>query len=463
MDVDDLLLRHEGKTLEFKRDDSGRVGIVHTAVAFSNTSGGTILIGVADRTRDIIGVDEPLSIEERVANVLSDSVIPRIVPEIEIVPWRDTQLVAVRVHPGPSRPYHVAKEGAVQGVYVRVGSTNRQADPPLIRELERVSLGRSFDEEPMPGHGTLDSIDIDAAREAYAGIREVRTRDLVTLRLAAETPGGRVPTVGGVLLFGRDRLGEFPDARIQAARFRGRDRSVIVDRLDIETHPHEAVVQALAFIRRNINVGMEIEGARRVDVWQYPPVALREAIINAVVHADYSQQGGPLRVAIFEDRLEIENPGVLVPGLTFDDLYDGVSRLRNRVIGRVFRDLGLIEQWGSGISRMVEACKDAGLRPPESREVGPRSRVTLRAGKVSSPDRDELDETILGALHKSGGLSTSEVATHIDRTSRATRARLRGLVESGYVVEVGSSANDPHRRYFVAEDPGAYGVGPSGG
>ncbi len=457
MDVGELLLRHEGKTLEFKRDDSGRAGIVRTAVAFSNTSGGTILIGIADRSRDIVGVDDPLQVEERLANVLSDSIVPRIVPEIEIVPWRATHLVTVRIHPGPSRPYRVAAEGATRGVYVRVGSTNRQADPPLIRELERVSLGRSFDEEPMPGLAVRDAIDIDAVREAYAGIREVRTRDLVTLRLAVETPGGRVPTVGGVLLFGRDCLAEFPDARIQAARFKGSDRSLIVDRLDIEAHPHEAVEQALAFIRRNIDVGMELEGARRVDVWQYPPAALREAVVNAVVHADYSQQGGPLRIAIFDDRLEIENPGILLPGLTFDDLYDGVSRLRNRVMGRVFRDLGLIEQWGSGITRMLEACKDAGLRPPEIREVGMRFRVTFYAGKVSTPDLDELDEKVLDALSKSGGLSTSEIAARIGRTGRATRTRLRTLVESGYVVEIGSSANDPHRRYFIAEDPGVYG------
>jgi len=290
-------------------------------------------------------------------------------------------------------------------------------------------------------------------------VREIRSRDLVTLRLAAESAGGCVPTVGGVLLFGRHRLDEFPDARIRAARFKGRDRSKLIDSLDIDSLPHEAVEHALAFVRRSITVGMELKGARRVDVWQYPSVALREAIVNAVVHADYSQEGGPTRIAIFDDRLEIENPGILVPGLTLDDIYQGVSRLRNRVIGRVFRDLGLIEQWGSGVSRMIDACRRAGLSAPEIREVGLRFRVTFHAQREGTPGLDELDETILGALADEDGLSTSDVAEMIGRTSRATRTRLRDLVDLGHVVEIGSSPNDPHRRYHVAEDPGSYGSG----
>ncbi len=456
MDIERILLRHEGKTLEFKRDDSAHAGIVRTAVAFSNTSGGTILLGVSDRRRDVVGVDDPLAVEERLADLLSDSIEPRIVPEIEIVPWRDTHLVAVHVHPGPSRPYHVRSESAEAGVYVRVGSTDRHADDALIGELARMSRGGTFDEEPLTDLDADDALDMDAVRDAYEGIREVRPRDLVTLRLAVEHSDRRVPTVGGVLLFGARRADEFPDARIQAARFRGDDRSALVDSLDIDACPHIAVEQALAFVRRNITVGMELDGARRVDVWQYPPAALREAVVNAVVHADYTQRGGPLRIAVFDDRCEIENPGILLPGLTVDDLYEGVSRLRNRVIGRVFHDLGLIEQWGSGISRMVHACRQAGLADPEIREMGFRFRVTFHSGREHPSGLDELDEHILLALTEGEGLSTSQIAEAIGRTSRAARTRLRALVEMGLVVDVGSGPNDPRRRYYVAEEPGSY-------
>ena len=136
------------------------------------------------------------------------------------------------------------------------------------------------------------------------------------------------------LLFGDDRLQCFPDAWIQA-------------------------------------------GCVATSVGRCPPVAVREALVNAVAHTDYAQPGAPIRVALFDDRLEVENPGLLPFGLTVADLPMGVSKLRNRVIGRVLHELGLSEQWGSGIQRMVSACRDAGLATPVFEEIGVRFRVTL--------------------------------------------------------------------------------------
>ena len=108
-----------------------------------------------------------------------------------------------------------------------------------------------------------------------------------------------------------------------------------------------------------------------------PPVAVREALINAVVHADYAQKGAPICLAIFDDRVEIEDPGLLPFGLTLENLPRGISKLRNRVIGRVFNALGLVEQWGSAIQRMAAACRDAGLSPPLLEEIGTRFRVRV--------------------------------------------------------------------------------------
>ena len=181
-----------------------------------------------------------------------------------------------------------------------------------------------------------------------------------------------------------------------------------------------------------------------------PPVAIREAIINAVVHADYAQRGAPIRVAIFDDRVEVENPGLLPFGLTLEDLPQGISKLRNRVIGRVFHALGLIEQWGSGIQRMSAACRDAGLLPPVLEEIGTRFRVTLRLGRVGPPTVDEIEKTILGLLRDGRGHMTSEISRAIGLTPRATRTRLLRLVGRGLVREVGTSPQDPHRRYLAS-------------
>ena len=259
-----------------------------------------------------------------------------------------------------------------------------------------------------------------------------------------------MPTIGGVLLFGVDRERHFPDAWIQAGRFAGSDKSRILDRAEFRSHLPRAIEEAIAFIEKHSLHGAEIGAVRRKERWNLPPVAVREAVINAVTHADYSQRGAPVRVSIFDDRLEIENPGLLPSGLTVEDLQHGISKLRNRVIGRVFHALGLIEQWGSGIQRMTAACRDAGLPDPRLEEIATRFRVTIFTNPVGRPALDEIDQVIVDALSDGGGRLTSEIAALIGLTPRATRTRLARLVGNGLVREVGTGPQDPRRRYFSA-------------
>lgn len=450
MDLVNILKRPEGKTLEFKRDLSSPDGALRTIVAFANTAGGTLLIGVEDRSRHVRGVADALDLEERLANLVSDRISPRIVPEIEILPWRRTQVLALQIHPSPSRPHHLAREGPVAGVYVRVGSTNRRADGELIEELRRFARGEGFDEQPMPG---LDSeaLDFRAASESFTAVRKLTRRDLETLRLVTEHQARKVPTVGGVILFGKERERHFPDAWIQAGRFAGTDKSRILDGAEIRSIPVRGVEEAIAFVQKHAWYGVEIGAVRRTGRWSVPPEAVREAVINAVVHTDYAQRGAPIRLSIFDNRLEIENPGLLPFGLTIEDLPHGVSKLRNRVIGRVFHALGLIEQWGSGIQRMTAACRAAGLGSPIFEELATRFRVTIPTTRVGPAVVDETDQAILESLSGGHGLGTGEIAAAIGLSTRATRTRLARLVGRGLVREIGTGPQDPKRRYFLAE------------
>ena len=407
-----------------------------------------LLIGVEDRTRVVRGVDAPLDLAESVANLVSDAVAPRLVPEIELLPFRGKQVLAVQVHLSQVRPHHVKSEGPEAGTYVRVGSTDRHADFDLIAEIRRSVRGESFDEQPMP---ELDSeaIDFRAASESFVGRRGLVRRDLETLRLVTDHQGRKVPTVGGVILFGSDRERYFPDAWIQAGRFAGAERSRIVDRTEIRGYPVVAIEEAIGFIERHALKGAEIGRVHRAERWNLPRVAVREAVINAVAHADYALRGAPIRVAVYDDRLEIENPGMLPFGLTVDDLERGVSKLRNRVIGRVFHELGLVEQWGSGVQRMIAACTDAGLPPPRFEELANRFRVTIYSEQTGPPALDATDEALLARLADGEGLSTSELAAAIGLSTRATRTRLARLVEARKLAEVGTSPHDPKRRYYL--------------
>lgn len=448
--LDEVLVQHEGKSLEFKRDVSSPDSLIRSIVAFANGAGGTVVVGVEDRTRRVLGISDPTKVEEHLANLISDRILPRLVADLHIVPWRKTHAVMVRVFPSSTRPHYVKSEGPERGVYVRVGSTNRKADPAQIEEIKRQVRGGSFDEEPLPELDT-EAIDFRAATESFAPLRKLQRSDMKTLQLTCMHQHREVPTVGGILLFGKDRRNVFPEAFLRAGCFAGTDRATILDTADIRSHLPEVVDEALHFVQRNIRKGLDIRGPRHAEVWEYPLVALREAIINALVHADYAQRGSPIRLAIFNDRIELDNPGGLPPGLTLDDIHRGVSKLRNRVIGRVFHELGLIEQWGSGVQRMTNACREAGLPDPLLEEIGTGFRVSFWKQATTRQETDPINQAILAFLARGTGASTSQIAEHIGRTPRATRERLNHLLGSGLVAVVGSGPRDPHRRYFLID------------
>jgi len=451
MDLATLFTQPEGKTLEFKRDLSSPDGFVRAAVAFANTAGGTILIGVEDGTTRIQGVADPVAIAEQAANILSHRIAPRLVPDIEVLPWRKTQLVAVTVYPVRTGPHYVAAAGPENGTYVRVGASNRQADAALLAELRRLARNEPFDEQPMP-EAMEDEIDLDAVRARFAPVRSIDRTDLATLRLVTAHQGRTVPTVGGLLLFGRDRFRYFPDAYIKVGLFGGKNRRHILDSIDVRGPLLDAVPEVLAFVqkqlRREFVIG-ETTGARRVEQWTVPLAAVREAIANAIVHADYSHTGAPIRVAVFDDRIEIDNPGLLPMGLTLADVRAGVSKLRNRTIGRIWHELGLIEQWGSGIRRMYDECAAVGLEAPVLEEIALQFRVRLSTLPARSSRLDVETTAMIGWLREVGGASTRAVADHFGISVRTARTRLATLVARGLVAELASSPTDPRRQYVA--------------
>ncbi len=447
MELLEYLKRSEGKTLEFKRDLSSPDGVLRTITAFTNTAGGVLLIGVEDKTKNVLGVSKPLSMEERLANLISDRIQPRLVPELEILPWRKTHILAVQIHPSSVRPHSLRFKGGEERVYVRVGSTNRVADQAIIDEMGRTVRSTGFDEEAMPELNS-EALDFRVASESFAQIRKLKRADLVNLNLLTSHQGRKVPTIGGILLFGKDREKHFPDAWIHVGRFKGKTRSKIIDQRELRGYPVDAISEAIDFVQKHSLMAADIGKVKRKDRWSIPPIAVREALINAVVHADYSQRGAPIRLSLYDDRMEVESPGLLPFGLTVEDLQQGVSKLRNRVLGRVFHSLGLIEQWGSGIGRMTDACREAGLADPVLEEIGTHFRVTVSTVPYTEPTVDEKDQAILDALSSDEGHMTSEVAKQIGLSTRATRTRLAKLVERGLVREVGTGPKDPKRKYY---------------
>ena len=386
----DILSQAEGKTLEFKRDLSSPKPILKSLVAFANSAGGRLVIGVAD-DKQIIGVDDPLDAEERLCNLIADSISPRLVPNIELVTVDDKTLMVVEVFLSGSRPHWLNAEGAEEGVYVRLGSSNRKADHALISEMQRSVEGIAFDEMPM-AELSVDDLDLDAAQQAFEGTRRLDEQALLTLKVITRDQGRIVPTKGGMLLFGKQRTDHFSDAWIQCGRFFGTRKIDIFDHADITLPLSQAVDEVMLFLKKHAFRGADLSDVRRKDVWSIPLGMLREGIINAIVHSDYSQRGAPIRVVFLDDRIEIESLGILLSGLTIEEMKQGTSRIRNHVIARVFRELHLIEQWGTGVRRIFEEAKELGLPEPMIEEVGMRLRLTIylaQAHKIASTDSGE--------------------------------------------------------------------------
>jgi predicted HTH transcriptional regulator len=286
----------------------------------------------------------------------------------------DRTLLVVNVGLSNRRPHFVKKLGQRGGTFVRLGASNRQADEDLIRDLKRGTNDQFFDQLPVITQ-TPDDLDVEALEQMLK--RPITLEALRTLGLVTQDQGRWVPTYGGVLLAGKEREHVFPLAYVQCARFRGEQRLDIFDRIEVHEHLPLAVDKVMDFLKRHAFLTAEFGDVRRRDVWSIPIDAIREVVINALVHASYSAKGSPIRVAFCDDRIEVDSPGGLMPGITVEDMIRGTSSIRNPTLARVFAEMGLIEQWGTGIPGVFSAVATDGLPAPEITELPKALRFTV--------------------------------------------------------------------------------------
>lgn len=446
----ELIDQPEGRELEFKENTKSLQKIVQTIVAFANTAGGTLVVGVKDKTKEIVGLDDALRDEERLARAVADSVSPQLVPLFQLYTLENKDLIIITVSHAFG-PYYIKTKGLSDGVFIRMGSTNRIADREAVARIQQLRVNKNFDEQPN-FDCSVSAIDLEMAKRLFVNVSKKFTGHIArSLDLIVREQGAERPTNGAVLLFAKDVADYFPDACIRLVRFLGVDRTETLDHHDLCVPLAGALDPILAFVRRNTRVASRIGEMRRIETPEYPKEAVREAITNALVHTDYSIKGASIHVCIFEDRIEITNPGVLPFGLTMEAAFSGVSQLRNRVIGRVFRELALIEQWGSGFLRMRDACEEHGAPAPKIEELGTFFRVTLyratgkRARKSAEGAVDEWQQSVLDYLHEHETMEPKRAQKIWKVTARTTSTRLKKMRDAGLLVEVSTGPFDPHK------------------
>ena len=370
----DLLQSGEDSTLEFKRDDVQNHDLAKELVAFLNLEGGTVLLGVEDDAM-ISGTTRD-ALEEWVAELCRTKIEPPVIPLLSWVrdaePGRD--VLAVRVTLGPNKPYARVHNGR-RTYFIRVGSTSREASREELERMFQASGVLRYGSKPVPG-ATLASLDQRRLRDYFARIlggdapgdddRMGRETLLRNVDLLTESQGQRVATIDGILLFGRRPDRFLPQAGIRALCYVGdepdyaaradeglRNPMVLLAGSDGSLVEPGLVEQAWDFVRRNTTPTARLEEGRRVDRWEYPESAVREAIVNAIVHRDYSISGTDVEIAIYSDRLEIVSPGRLPNTVTPQGMRMGMRYARNQVLVNVMRDYGYVEARGMGIRNKI--------------------------------------------------------------------------------------------------------------
>ena len=313
MKITELIKQPEGRRLEFKEKLPSASDIARTVVAFANDAGGELFIGIKNEPREIKGIPEQdlFSIEEKICNIIHDNCSPVIVPEISFHSIDNHSIIRVLIHRGSNLPYFLKAKGKKDGTVIRIGSTNRIASEEIIKELERQKQNISFDSEPAWSK-SLNDLNIEPFRLFFREKtgEELSEKILRKLGLLKEEQGKTLPTNALVLLSeGQAKDDLFPYAKIQCARFKGKTPHEFIDQKSLEGSIALQAEAAYDFILKHINKGASVKGVYTESRWEYPVTAIREVIRNAVVHRDYSLSGKDVRIAIYNDMVEVTSPG----------------------------------------------------------------------------------------------------------------------------------------------------------
>lgn len=423
----------ESESVEFK-SSYDKEAILRSVGAFSNKEGGIILIGVTDGGR-IKGYNHTEALK-KMADDINAAIYPSVNITIKKITIKQKNVIVIEVPPAPIKPVSVRGR-----YYIRTGSTNRLMDVSEICDLYSLSTSRSWDSQAVESAG-IDDIDMSKVKEFMKQIKERRNLDFETsplefLKKKLFINDGEV-TNAAVILFGKDPQKFFP-ARVVQIVFYRTNKAKPEFQEEVKGTIFEMIEKSFDEVLKLLSVKLEIIRTINVQRSAVPPEALREGIINALVHRDWAVPS-PVYIEISPKRLVVSNPGVIPPPLAPEALKDEYhfSILRNPKLGEALYEAGYIERYGSGTLKIMEAYSHAQTKPDWSIKMG---RTFLYIPFIE----EDIEGAILRFVKRMGKAKTSDIVRELGISMNTARKYLKILTKKGILREVGKTKG----RYFV--------------
>ena len=417
-----LIQQGEGVRVEFKT--SFQKEVIETLVAFANTKGGVTLVGVSD-SGQVSGVEIQAETLQGWINQCKQNTTPSVIPDIDVVVLDGKAVAIISVDEYPIKPVEC------KGRYFkRIGNANHQMSPTEISDAHIKLINSSWDYHPDPVHG-IDTISHPKV-QAFAEALSLKATIEAVLEKFELIKDGR-PTFGCHLLFSKN---DVLLSTIEAGRFA--TPTIIKDSITSKDTLIEQVTRIMDFIIKHTNKAYIITGnPRREERWDYPMDAIREIVINMIVHRDY-RSANDSTIKIYDERIEFFNPGVLLDDLTIEKIKSGnyKSHLRNKQIASIFKELELIEKYGSGVCRTIETFVAYGLPEPVYEVTQGGMAVTVFK-KIAEPEIKGVNEgvnegvnALLAIIKLYPGLRTPSLSEKMRTSAKNVERWLKQLKET---------------------------------
>lgn len=455
----------ESSSLEYKREiPSDDRKWLKTIVAFANGKGGQLVFGIDDETHTVVGVpiENIARTVDRITEIIVNNCTPQIIPDIRVDTLAGKYVVVVEILPGQNTPYYLTRYGMEEGTYIRAAASTRLAAPHIRLELILRSRGLTYDQYPAPHQ---EAVSDDEVRELcrIIGERSGRKNEVTREHLISwgliipDDKGSALPTITFCLL-ARPRALHF--SRIQCGVFLSNDRSHFLDNTELSGPVYDIAETAVDYVLKNTRVAYKINGLYREEQYEIPLPALREIIVNAVLHRNYLSPSY-IQIAIHPDRVEFFSPGALHGNMTKERMLRGnSSSLRNPLLADIFHRMNIVERWGSGIGRIYAACEELGIAPPEYQvdEVGvtvivrrhqvapapqppPRKSRTPQTQRENSARTTVSEDDIAQFISAHPNCTFSQILKSFALSRRTLTNRLNALQSAGRIYRTGSTRN----------------------